>query len=134
MCFLFVFPATWQENLVHTICHFRCPPCVDGRAQHSRRILVQLCKHVLNPMSSSLLACRDTATCTEPRTEACITCTCTNFGPQSIGRKSNVCAHSNWGVPIKVLTSVNNAPWSAVRKSYSTPQSSCMAIVAVRGG
>jgi hypothetical protein len=38
--------------------------------------------------------------------EACITCTCTNFGLQNnMGRKSNVCANNNWGVPmIKVLT------------------------------
>jgi hypothetical protein len=71
-------------------------------------------------MSSSLRACRDT-TCTEPPIEACITCTCTNFGQQNMGRKSNVCAHNNWGVPIKVLTSLNNAPWCAVRKSLLYP-------------
>jgi hypothetical protein len=38
-----------------------------------------------------------------------------------MGRKSNVCAHNNWGVPIKVLTSVNNAPWCVVRKSVFYP-------------
>jgi hypothetical protein len=72
-----------------------------------------LCKHAESPMSSSLPACRDT-TCTEPRIEACITCTCTNFGLQSM-------AHNNWGVPIDVLTSVNNAPWCVVRKSLLYP-------------
>jgi hypothetical protein len=30
-------------------------------------------------------------------------------------------AHNNWGVPVKVLTSVNNAPWCAVRKSLFYP-------------
>jgi hypothetical protein len=115
-----VFPGTWQEKPVHTTCHSRCRRFVDGRAQHSRRILVQLCKHAENPVSSSLPACRDT-TCAEPRIEACITCTCTNFGPQNMGRKSNVGAHNNWGVPVKVLTSVNNAPWCAVRKSLFYP-------------
>jgi hypothetical protein len=83
---------------------------------------VQLCKHAENLVSSSLPACRDT-TCTEPRIEACITCTCTNFGPQKMGRKSNVGAHNKWGVPIKVLTLVNNAPWCAVRKSLFYPPS-----------
>jgi hypothetical protein len=34
-----------------------------------------------------------------------------------MGRKSNACAHSNWGVPIKVLTSVNNTRWFVVQKS-----------------
>jgi hypothetical protein len=101
---------------VHTTCHSRCRYFVDARAQHTRRILVQLCKHVENPMSSRLPACRDTMF-TEPRIEACMTCTCTNFGLQNRGRKSNVCAHNNWGVPVKVLMSVNNAPWCDVRKS-----------------
>jgi hypothetical protein len=71
---------------------------------------VQLCKHAESLVSSSLPACRDT-TCTEPRIEACITCTYTNFGQQNMDRKSNVCANNNWGVPMKVFTSVNNAPW-----------------------
>jgi hypothetical protein len=100
-CCLVVFPGTGQENLVHTAYHSRYCRSVGGRAQHTRRILVQLCKHAENPVSSSLPACRDT-TCTEPRIGARITCTCTNFGPQNMGRKSNVCAHNNWGVPIKV--------------------------------
>jgi hypothetical protein len=116
-----VFPGTWQEKPVHTTCHYRCRRFVGGRAQHSRRILVQLCKHAENPVSSSLPACRDT-TCAEPRIEACISCTCTNFGPQNMGRKSNVGAHNKRGVPVKVLTSVNNAPWCAVRKSLFYPQ------------
>jgi hypothetical protein len=30
-------------------------------------------------------------------------------------------AHSNWGVPITVLTSMNNAPWCVVRKSLLYP-------------
>jgi hypothetical protein len=38
-----------------------------------------------------------------------------------MGRKSNVCDHNNWGVPIMVLTSVNNAPWCVVRKSLLYP-------------
>jgi hypothetical protein len=38
-----------------------------------------------------------------------------------MGRKSNVCDRSNLGVPIKVSTSVNNAPWSVVRKSVFYP-------------
>jgi hypothetical protein len=38
-----------------------------------------------------------------------------------MGRKSNAGAHNNWGVPVKVLTSVNNAPWFAVRKSLFYP-------------
>jgi hypothetical protein len=105
---------------VLTICHSRCRRYVDDRAQHTWRILVQLCKHADNPVSSSLPACRDT-TCTEPRIKACITCTCTNFGMQNMGRKANVCGHNNWGVPIKVLTSVNNAPWCAARKSLLYP-------------
>jgi hypothetical protein len=112
-CSLAIFSDTWQENLVHTACHSRCRRSVDGRGQHTRRILVQLCKHAENPVSSSLPACRDT-TYAEPRIEACMTCTCTNFGLQNTGRKSNVCAHNNWGVPIDVLTSMNNAPWCVV--------------------
>jgi hypothetical protein len=75
---------------------------------------VKFCKHVENP--SSLPACRDT-TCIDPRIKACITSTCTNLGPQKMVRNSNVCAHTNWGVLIKVLASVNNAPWCVVRKS-----------------
>jgi hypothetical protein len=105
---------------VNTTCHSRCRRYVDGRAQHTRRILAQLCTHAENPMSSSLPAYRDT-TCAEPRIEACITCTCTNFGLQNTGRKSNVCAHNDWGVPIDVLTSMNNAPWCVVRKSLLSP-------------
>jgi hypothetical protein len=89
-------------------------------AQHIGRILVQSCKHAEIPVPSSLPACRDT-TCIEPRIEACITCTCTNFGLQNMDRKSNVCAQSNWGVPIDVLTAVNNAPWCVVRKSLLYP-------------
>jgi hypothetical protein len=120
-CSLAVFSGTWQENLVHTTCHSRCRRFVDGRAQHTWRILVQLCKHVdENPMSSSLPAYRDT-TCTEPRTEACKTCTYTNFGLKYMGRKSNACAYNNWGVPIEVLTSVNNAPSYVVRNSLLSP-------------
>ena len=115
-----VFSGTWQENLVHTICHSRYCRSVGGRAQHTRRILVQLCKHAQSPMSSSLPACRDT-TCTQPRMKACITYTCTNFGMQNFGRKSNVCAHNNRSVPIEVLTSVSNTPWCAVRKSLLYP-------------
>jgi hypothetical protein len=115
-CSLVVFSGTWQENLVHTICHSRYCRSVGGRAQHTRDTLVQLCKHDESPMSSSLLACRNT-TCTEPRREACITCTCTNFGPQNFGRKSNVCAHNNRSVPIEVLTPVNSAPWCVIQKS-----------------
>jgi hypothetical protein len=71
-------------------------------------------------VSSSLPACRDT-TCTDPRIEAYITCTCTNFGPRKLGRKSDVSAHNNWGVPMKVLTSVNIAPCRVVRKSVLYP-------------
>jgi hypothetical protein len=119
-CFLIVFSCTWQENLVDTTCHSRCRRSIEGRAQHTRRILVQLCKHAEYPMSSSPPACRDT-TCTEPRIEACKICTCTNFGLQNMGRKSNVCAHNNWGVPIEVLTLVNNVPWCVVRKSLLYP-------------
>jgi hypothetical protein len=37
-----------------------------------------------------LRACRDT-TCTELRIEACISCTCTTFGLENMGRESNVC-------------------------------------------
>jgi hypothetical protein len=97
------------------------PPPLRRRRAPIRRILVQLCKHAENPVSSSLPACRDT-TCTEQRIiEACITCTCTNFGPQNMGRKSNVGAHTNWDLPIKVLTSVNNAPWYVARKSVFYP-------------
>jgi hypothetical protein len=103
------------------MCHSRYCRYVGGLAQYTRRILVQLCKHAAIPMSSSLPACRDT-TCTEPRIEACIiTCTCTNFGLQNFGRKSNVGAHSNRSVPIEVLTLVNNAPWCVVRKSLLYP-------------
>jgi hypothetical protein len=98
----------------------RCRRCVNGRAQCNRLILVQLRKHVENPLSSSLPACRN-STCTEPRREACITCTCTNFGPQNMDRKSNVCAHGNWGVPRKMSTSVNNAPWCAGQTSAFYP-------------
>jgi hypothetical protein len=105
---------------VHTTCYSRCRRYVDGRAQHTRRMLVQLCQYAENPMSSSLPACRDT-TCTEPRIEACTTCTCTNIGLQNMGRKSNVCAHNNWTMPIKVLTSVNNASWCSIRKSLIYP-------------
>jgi hypothetical protein len=119
-CSLVVFSGMWQENLVHTTCHSRCRRYVDGRAQHTWRILVQLCKHDENPMSSSLPAYRDT-TCTDPRIEACITYTCMNVGLQNMGRKSNACAHNNWGVPIEVLTSVNNAPSCVVRKSLLYP-------------
>jgi hypothetical protein len=116
---LVVLPGTWQENRVHTICHSRCRRFVDGRAQHTWRTLVQLCKYIENLVSSSLPAFRDT---TETRLEPCITCTCTNLSPQNMGRKSNVCAHSNWGVPItKVSTLVDNAPWCGVRKSVFYP-------------
>jgi hypothetical protein len=53
------------------------PRYVDGRAEiHTWRILLQLCEHVENPMSISLLACHD-ATCVELRTT-----TLHNFGPQ----------------------------------------------------
>jgi hypothetical protein len=38
-----------------------------------------------------------------------------------MGRKFNVCAHSDWGVPIKVSTSLNNAPRCVVRKSVFYP-------------
>jgi hypothetical protein len=101
-----------------------------------RRRAPQLCKHVENLVSSSLPACCPDTTCTEPRIEACITCTCTNIGPQNMGRKSNVCAHNNLGGPmIKVPTSVNNAPWCTLLENhYSTPKSSCMAIEAGPGG
>jgi hypothetical protein len=119
-CSLAVFSGTWQENLVHTISHSRYCRSVGGRAQHTRRILAQLCKHAESPISSSLPACRDT-TCTKPRIEACITCTCTNFGLQNFGRKSNVCAHNNRSLPIEVLTSMNTAPWCVVRKSLLYP-------------
>jgi hypothetical protein len=51
-----------------------------------------------------------------------------------MGRKSNVGAHNKWGVPIEVLTSVENVPWCVVENHYSTPQLSCVAIAAVRGG
>jgi hypothetical protein len=105
---------------VHTTCDSKCRCYVDGRAQHTRRILVQLRKHVENLVSSSLHACRNT-TCTEPGIEACITCACTNFGPQNTGRKSDVCARSNWGVSIWVPMSVNNAPWFVVRNSVFAP-------------
>jgi hypothetical protein len=106
---------------VYATCHSWCLRSVDGRAQHTRRILVQLCKHVENPVSSSLPASRDN-TCTKPRIEACRTCTYTKFGPQNMGRKSNVCAHNNWGVPMKVLTSLSSAAWRLVRKSvFYTP-------------
>jgi hypothetical protein len=44
-----------------------------------------------------------------------------NFGLQHMGRKSIVCAHNTWGVSIKVLTSVNNALWCAVRKPLLYP-------------
>jgi hypothetical protein len=99
-----------------TTCHSRCRRYVDGRAQHTRRILVQLCKHVENPMSSSLLACRET-TSTELLVKACITRACsTLFRRANSGRKSNVCVHINWGVPIKVSMSVNNAPWCVAHK------------------
>jgi hypothetical protein len=86
------------------------------------RMLDQLCKRAESPVSSSLPACRDT-TCTESRLEACIiTCTCsTNFGPQNMGRKSNMCARGNWGVPIKASTSANNTPRCVVRKSVFYP-------------
>jgi hypothetical protein len=95
----------------------RCRRSVDGRAQHTRRILVQLCKHdVENLLSSSLLACRYT-TRTEICVEACTICTCTNFGPQNMDRKSNMCARINWGVMIDVSMSLNNAPWCVVHKS-----------------
>jgi hypothetical protein len=117
---LVVVSGTWQENLVHTTCHSRCRRYVDGRGQHTRRILVHLCTHTENSVSSSLRACRDT-TCTEPCIEACITCTCTNFGLQNMGRKSNVCALNIWGVLIDELTSVNNAPWCVVQKSLLLP-------------
>jgi hypothetical protein len=40
---------------------------------------------------------------------------------QNFGRKSNVCAHSNLGVPIEVLTSVSSAPWCVIRKSLLYP-------------
>jgi hypothetical protein len=40
---------------------------------------------------------------------------------QNMGRKPNVGAHNNWGVPAKVLTSMNNAPWCVVRKSLLYP-------------
>jgi hypothetical protein len=119
-CSVVVFLGTWQENLVHTTCRSRCRRCVGGRAQHTRRILVQLCKHAESPMSIGLPDCRDT-TCTEPRIEACITCTSTNFGLQYMGRKSNVCAHIIRSVPIEVLTSVNNAPRCVVRKLLLYP-------------
>jgi hypothetical protein len=39
----------------------------------------------------------------------------------NMGRKSNMSAHNNWGSAVKVLTSVNNAPWCAVRKSLFYP-------------
>jgi hypothetical protein len=65
----------------HSLYH--CP--LGNRAQHTRRILVQLCKYAESPMSSTLPACRDT-TCYELRIEDCINCTCTNFGPQNLGR------------------------------------------------
>jgi hypothetical protein len=58
------FPGTYQENEVHTTCHSRCRLYVDGRAQHTRRILVHLCQHVEAPVSGYLPACHDTA-CTE---------------------------------------------------------------------
>jgi hypothetical protein len=101
-------------------CHSRCHRYVDGRAQHSRWVLLQYCKHAENPVLSSLPACRDT-TCTEPRVEVCMTITCTNFGLQNMGRKPNVCPRNNWSVPIEVLTSVNNAPWCVVRKPLLYP-------------
>jgi hypothetical protein len=120
-CSLAVFSGTWQENLVHTICHSRYCRYVGDRAQHTRRILVQLCKQTENPISSSLPAYRDT-TCTEPCIEACIiTYTSINFGMQDFGRKSNVCAHNNRSVPIEVLTSVSSAPWCVVRISLLYP-------------
>jgi hypothetical protein len=34
-----------------------------------------------------------------------------------MGRKSNMGSHNNWDVAVKVLTSLNNAPWCDVRKS-----------------
>jgi hypothetical protein len=69
---------------VHTTCHSRCRRYVDGRVQHTRRILVQLCKHAENLVSNTLPACHDT-TRTEPRIEACITCTCTKLRPTKHG-------------------------------------------------
>jgi hypothetical protein len=95
------------------------PGIVDGRAKHPRRILLHLCKHVENPVSSSLPACRDT-TCTELRIEACITYKCTNFGSLNLGRKSNVFAHNNLGVTMEVT--LNNAPWCVIREPYFYPQ------------
>jgi hypothetical protein len=109
------------SRAVCTTCNSQCRRSVDDRVQHTWRILVQLCIHGETQVSSSLLACRDTA-CTELRIEACITCTCTNlFGPQNSDRKSNVCAHSRRGVPIKVSMSVSNAPWRVIRKSQFCP-------------
>jgi hypothetical protein len=115
-CSLVVFSGTRQENQLHATCHSRCRRSVDDWAQHTRRIRVQLCRHDVNPVSSTLLACRDTV-CTELRIEACMTCTCTTFGPHSIGRRSNVCAHGNWGVTVEVSRSLANLPWYVIRTS-----------------
>jgi hypothetical protein len=67
-------------------------------------------------MLSTLLACRDKK-CTEPRIEAYIRCTCTNYMPQDMGRKSNECAHRKCGVAVYMSMTVESAPLSVVRIS-----------------
>jgi hypothetical protein len=52
---------------------------------------------------------------TDLNMQPCITCTCTDVGPQNFCRKFNVCAHNNWGVAIEVSMSVDHAPWCVVR-------------------
>jgi hypothetical protein len=128
-CSLVVFPGTWQENLVHTTCHSRRRRSVDGRAQRTRRMLVQLCKHVKNQLQSSLPACRDNK-CTEPRIEACITCTCTNFGPQIQLVRPQYLGHAGKGAHVREQRAVV----CRSRLSILLPPNCCMAIAAVRGG
>jgi hypothetical protein len=100
------FHAHNKKIQVHTICHSRCRRSRDGRAQHIRRILVQLCKLVESPLNYPPLthpACSG-ITCTELHIyiEACRTCKCTNSRPRNMCRALIVCAQSNWAVTIEI--------------------------------
>jgi hypothetical protein len=100
--------------------------------QTADTIVVQLYKHVENPTLSTLLAFRDFV-CAELRTVACIWCISTNFGPQNVCRKSNVCARSYSGVTIAMSMPVESVVYCS-HLIILPPQLSCMAIAAGCGG
>jgi hypothetical protein len=85
-------------------------------AKHTRRMIMELRKHVEDPQLGSSLFFK-TKKCAELHVEARMTCACSNFGPQKMGRKFKVCAHCNLAIAMDVPKPLEHAPWCVVHTS-----------------